>query len=76
LSDSIPRITLRDANEKRDYRIYETFAYTLIEKARKLYLDDNEFELELSGIVYALDSTTIELCMNLFPWAKFRTTKV
>jgi len=75
LSDSIPRITLRDANEKRDYRIYETFAYTLIEKARKLYTDDKEFGLELSGIVYALDSTTIELCLNLFPWAKFRTTK-
>jgi hypothetical protein len=75
LSGCIKRITLRDANEKRDYRIYEKFAYILIAKARKLYVDDPEFTLELDGVAYALDSTTIELCMALFPWAKFRTTK-
>lgn len=75
LSSAIKRITLRDANENRDYRIYETFAYILIAKARKLSVDDKEFDLELSGAAYALDSTTIELCMALFPWAKFRTTK-
>lgn len=69
------RSTLQDANETRDYRIYEKFAYTLIVKARKLYSDDKEFSTELSGVAYALDSTTIELCLSLFPWAKFRTTK-
>lgn len=75
LSSSIPRITLRDANEQRDYRIYESFAYILIDRARKLYADDTEFDLELAGVAYALDSTTIELCLSLFPWAKFRKTK-
>lgn len=74
-SDVIKRITLRDANENRDYRIYEMFAYILIAKARKLYVDDEEFTLELSGVAYALDSTTISLCLSLFPWAKFRSTK-
>ena len=75
LPSETKRSTLQDANESRDYRIYETFAYTLIAAARKLYLDDKEFDLELSGVAYALDSTTIELCLSLFPWAKFRTTK-
>jgi len=75
LINSIPRITLRDANEHRDYRIFESFAYTLIEKARKLYADDKEFELELDSIAYALDSTTIDLCLSIFPWAKFRKKK-
>lgn len=69
------RSTLQDANEVRDYRIYEQFAYTLIAKARKLYVHDPAFALELSGVAYALDSTTIELCLALFPWARFRTTK-
>lgn len=75
LSSAPKRATLQEANEIRDYRIYETFAYKLITKARKLYIDDPEFTLELDGVAYALDSTTIELCMALFPWAKFRTTK-
>jgi len=75
LQRGIKRITLRDANELRDYRIFERFAYKLIAKARKLYLNDKEFSLELSGAAYALDSTTIDLCLALFPWAKFRKTK-
>ena len=75
LSTRTKRITLRDANETRDYRIYETFSYALIAKARTLYSDDKEFDLELSGVAYALDSTTINLCLALFPWAKFRKTK-
>lgn len=75
LADAVKRATLQEANEIRDYRIYEKFAYTLIAKARKLYVDDPEFTLELVGVAYALDSTTIELCLSLFPWAKFRTTK-
>ena len=75
LADAVKRATLQEANESRDYRIYEKFAYILIAKARKLYIDDPEFTLALEGVAYALDSTTIELCMTLFPWAKFRTTK-
>lgn len=75
LQGEAKRITLRDANELRNYRIFEKFTYKLIAKARKLYLNDNEFTLELSGIAYALDSTTIDLCLSLFPWAKFRKTK-
>jgi len=75
LSRVTRRITLRDANENRDYRIYESFAYLLIRKARKLFLDDKEFGLELSGVAYALDSSTIDLCLALFPWARFRSTK-
>lgn len=71
----VKRATLQEANELRNFRIYEKFAYKLIAKARKLYLNDNEFTLELSGIAYALDSTTIDLCLALFPWAKFRKTK-
>lgn len=69
------RSTLQDANEIRDYRVYEKFAYILIAKARKLFVDDKEFDLELSGVAYALDSTTIDLCLSIFPWAKFRSTK-
>ena len=73
---TVPKLsTLQDANETRDYRIYEKFAYSLIRRARKLYVDDHEFTLELEGVAYALDSTTIELCLVLFPWARFRSTK-
>ncbi len=74
-SDAVKRATLQEANEVRDYRTYERFAYTLIAKARKAYMNDAEFTLELDGAAYALDSTTIELCLAIFPWAKFRTTK-
>jgi transposase len=71
---NITRSTLADANEKRDWRIYADFAQILISKARVLYRND-EFGLELDNTVYALDSTTIDLCLSLFPWAKFRTHK-
>jgi len=71
---NITRSTLADANEKRDWRIYADFAQVLISKARALYQND-EFGLELDNTVYALDSTTIDLCLSLFPWAKFRTHK-
>lgn len=74
-SRTVQRATLQDANENRDYHIYESFAYTLIAKARMLYLDDTAFTLKLEGAAYALDSTTIDLCLSLFPWARFRTTK-
>jgi hypothetical protein len=71
----IARSTLADANESRDWRIYADFAQVLIKRARKLYRDDEDFSLELDEMVYALDSTTIDLCLSLFPWAKFRKHK-
>lgn len=70
----ISRSTLADANEKRDWRIYCDFAQVLIHIARKLYADD-DFGLELEETVYALDASTIDLCLSLFPWARFRKTK-
>ncbi len=70
----IKRTTLADANETRNWRIHEAFAQCLIVQARKLYIDDS-FGIELANTTYALDSTTIDLCMSLFPWALFRTTK-
>ncbi|KPJ48381.1 transposase [candidate division TA06 bacterium DG_26] len=71
---NVSRSTLADANEKRDWRIYADFALTLIDMARKLYQDD-DFGLELDETVYALDSTTIDLCLSMFPWARFRKKK-
>lgn len=71
----INRSTLSDANNQRDWRIYRGLAQLLIAEARKIYFDDNEFKLELKGTFYALDSSTIELCLNLFKWAKFVKTK-
>lgn len=70
----ISRSTLAKANEKRDWRIYADFAQILIAQARKLYSSE-EFGVELSETVYALDSSTIDLCLSLFPWAVFRKTK-
>ncbi len=70
----IKRTTLADANETRNWRIHEAFAQRLIVQARKLTIDDS-FGIELANTTYALDSTTIDLCMSLFPWALFRTTK-
>ena len=71
---NITRSTLADANESRDWRIYADFAQVLIHTARKLYQDER-FGVELDETVYALDSTTIDLCLSLFPWARFRKTK-
>ncbi|MCG2716034.1 MAG: IS4 family transposase [Candidatus Marinimicrobia bacterium] len=70
----ISRSTLADVNEKRDWRIYADFAQILIHIARDLYSDE-QFGVELEETVYALDSTTIDLCLSLFPWASFRKTK-
>jgi transposase len=72
--EPVRRSTLADANEARDWRIYAEFAHRLIAQARKLYADEN-LGLELTNTVYALDSTTIDLCLSLFPWAHFRSTK-
>ncbi len=70
----IRRSTLADANESRDWRIHADFAQRLIAQARALYASE-DLGLELSNTVYALDSTTIDLCLSVFPWAHFRTTK-
>jgi hypothetical protein len=70
----VSRTTLADANERRDWRIYADFAHVLIRIARKLYAND-DFGLELEQAVYVLDSTTIDLCLSLFPWARFRKRK-
>jgi len=72
---NVSRSTLADANEKRDWRIYADFAQSLIHTARRLYVDE-DLGLELDATVYALDSTTIDLCLSVFPWAQFRKTKV
>jgi Domain of unknown function (DUF4372)/Transposase DDE domain len=70
----VARSTLADANESRDWRIYADFAQTLIAMARPLYAQD-PMGVELNQSLYALDSTTIDLCLSLFPWAKFREHK-
>ena len=70
----VKRSTLADANEARDWRVHAAFAEHLIAQARKLYLGDN-FGVELENTAYALDSTTIDLCLSVFPWAPFRITK-
>ena len=72
--EPIRRSTLSDANEARDWRIYADFAQVLIRQARKLYAADS-FGVELADTVYALDSTTIDLCLSVSPWAPFRATK-
>ena len=70
----VRRSTLADANERRDWRIHAALAQRLITQARTLYVDE-ELGLDLTNTVYALDSTTIALCLSVFPWAHFRTTK-
>jgi len=70
----VSRSTLADANDGSDWRIYADFAQVLIHQARNLYADD-DFGMELGETVYALDSTTIDLCLSLFPWAKFQKGK-
>jgi len=74
-TSSIKLSTLYYANEQRDWRIYEVFAQTLIKRARALYHDDDSFLKGLDGTFYALDSTTIDLCLSVFSWAHFRETK-
>jgi hypothetical protein len=70
----VRRSTLADANEGRDWRIYAEMAQRLIAQARKLYADE-DLGVDLTNTVYALDATTIDLCLSVFPWANFRTTK-
>jgi Transposase DDE domain/Domain of unknown function (DUF4372) len=69
-----PRSTLADANERRDYRIYEELAKLLMVRARREYAN-TEMSMDIDNSVYALDASTIDLCLSLFDWAKFRKTK-
>jgi hypothetical protein len=75
LRHSIHRSTLADANESRDWRIWADVAALLIRRARKLYSDTDLVGLDLKNTVYALDATTIDLCLSLFDWAPFRKAK-
>ncbi|MGH7928974.1 MAG: IS4 family transposase [Candidatus Binatia bacterium] len=74
IRSTVARNTLANANAVRDWRIYAEFAQRLITMARKLYADE-PLGVQISDTVYALDSTTIDLCLSLFPWAPFRSTK-
>ncbi len=71
---NIAKSTLADANESRNWRIYQDFAISLIQTAKKLYANDS-FAVELKQTAYALDTTTIDLCLSVFPWAHFRQAK-
>lgn len=71
---AVSRSTLAEANESRDWRIYHDIAQILIRKARKLYAHDST-GFDIAESIYAIDATTIDLCLSLFPWAKFRKTK-
>lgn len=73
-SEPLARSTLAEANEKRDWRVWEALAQSLIRMARPLYARE-DLGLDLDNTIYALDSTTIDLCLTLFPWADYRTTK-
>lgn len=74
IRSKISRSTLADANERRDWRIYADFTQSLIREARRLYIDE-DLGFELEETAYALDATTIDLCLSVFPWARFRQNK-
>jgi CYTH domain-containing protein len=75
LGTGISKNNLAHANEHRDWRIFADYAYTIIDQARKVCIDNSDFEVKVNGNVYAVDSTTIDLCLNVFWWAKFRKHK-
>ena len=75
LKSKIKRSTLSEANSNRDWRIYAEFSQILIQQAKVLYKDEHSFSVDINEIAYALDSSTIDLCLSLFPWAKFRKNK-
>jgi hypothetical protein len=75
IGKAVNKSTLSRANENRDWRIFQDFGLKLIDQARSLYDGDSQLEVRLKGNVYALDSTTIDLCLNVFWWANFRKAK-
>jgi len=74
-SSPIAKTTLASANEKRDWQIYRDFAQVLIQKAKNLYCHDNELKLEIENACYVLDSSVIELCLNIFKWARLKEVR-
>ena len=72
---AVNKSTLSRANESRDWRIYQEYALKLIDQAKKMYEGDNQLEVNLKGRVFALDSTTVDLCLEVFLWAPFRSNK-
>lgn len=75
IGEAVAKSTLSKANENRDWRIYADLAMLLIRETKKLYINDSELEVNLSNNVFAIDATTIDMCLSAFWWAKFRTTK-
>lgn len=75
IGKAVNKSTLSRANEKRNWRIFQDFGIKLIEQARVLYDGENQLELKLKGKIFALDSTTVDLCLEVFLWAPFRSTK-
>ncbi len=75
IGKSISKSTLSKANENRNWRIYQDFALLLIAQAKILYVGDNQLEIDIKNNVFAIDSTTIDLCLSVYPWAKFRQNK-
>ena len=75
IGDIVAKSTLSKANENRSYKIYEDLAMLLIKEAKQLYLSDNTLEVDLKNNVFAIDATTIDLCLSAFWWATFRSTK-
>ncbi|GAC1495941.1 MAG: hypothetical protein NVS1B13_26310 [Flavisolibacter sp.] len=71
----VNKSTLSRANEKRDWQIFQDFGLKLIDQAKILYADENQLEVRLKGNVFSLDSTTVDLCLEVFWWANFRKTK-
>lgn len=67
--------TITRANENRPFQIYQDLAMLLIKEAKRLYIDDDELDVQLKGNVFAIDATTIDLCLSTFYWATFRSTK-
>jgi hypothetical protein len=72
---AVSKSTLSTANENRDWRIYQDFALLLIEQAKRLYEGDSQLEVDIKNNVFIIDSTTIDLCLSIYPWAKFRRAK-
>ena len=75
IGEAIVKSTLSTANENRDWRIFADFAWILIKEAKLLYLNDNNLDLEIDNPVFAIDATVIDMCLSIFNWANFRSTK-
>lgn len=75
IGKAISKSTLSKANENRDWRIYQDFALILIAKAKEMYNDDNQLDVNIKNNIFIIDSSTIDLCLSIYPWAKFRKSK-